>query len=337
MNLTIDASLIDKSLPVPVGRQLYGLLSYQLSHGDIPKGTKLPSVRTLARDLGIAQATVGQVFRDLRDAGLVEMRKGSGAYSRLSIPQQSRPESVSLRGDVDVLLDKAEQSGVSVLALLEMIGAQAQLRRSLPGLNIVFVGVFAAPAADYLASLRPVLSARDRIRFLTIEQLQREPDARAACLAADLVITFLHRESEVVSLVPDARLFGLRFIPSNTTREALARIDPRARVAAVTQLFDYIAIMKPSVQRFAPHVVDIRVSWSYADDLASLIEGSDVVIYASGAEHVCRLVPPGVACFEYRHAPDPAALENELLPRLNELRAARRGSLRLVAGQQRAL
>ena len=35
---TIDASSIDRSLPVPVGKQLYGLLSYVLSFGDMPKG-----------------------------------------------------------------------------------------------------------------------------------------------------------------------------------------------------------------------------------------------------------------------------------------------------------
>ena len=34
----IDASSIDRSLPVPVGKQLYGLLSYVLAFGDMPKG-----------------------------------------------------------------------------------------------------------------------------------------------------------------------------------------------------------------------------------------------------------------------------------------------------------
>jgi hypothetical protein len=44
------------------------------------------------------------------------------------------------------------------------------------------------------------------------------------------------------------------------------------------------------------------------------------VIFASGADHVADLVPPGVPCFEYRHAPDPGALENVLVPHLAELR-----------------
>ena len=137
------------------------------------------------------------------------------------------------------------------------------------------------------------------------------------------MLTFVHRESEVLRLVPGANVRGLRFIPSERTRQALALLDPRARVAAVTQLQDYIAIMRPSVQRYAPHVSDIRVTWSYAPDLPQLLAGVDVVIFASGADHVAEMVRPGVPCFEYRHMPDPVALETELVPYLADLRATR--------------
>jgi hypothetical protein len=38
---------------------------------------------------------------------------------------------------------------------------------------------------------------------------------------------------------------------------------------------------------------------------------------------VADLVRPNVRCFEYRHAPDPGALENTLAPHLAELRQRR--------------
>ncbi|QQA41740.1 GntR family transcriptional regulator [Pelagovum pacificum] len=331
MAFDIDPSIIDKSLPVPVGRQLYGLLSYQLSHGDIPKGTRLPSVRRLASDLGIAQVTVAQVYQQLRDAGLLEMRKGSGAFTRLDVPDHH--DTTALKTDVDLLLSKAERMGIAPMALVAMVSAQAQMRRSRAGLTIIFVGVFEGPGNDYVAELQPLLTSRDRISLVTLEQLRDDTDARAACEAADLVLTFVHRKTEVAGMVPGADILGLRFIPSDATRAALARIDPRARVAAITQLRDYIAIMRPSVQRFAPHVSNIQVSWSYAPELDEILAGSDVVIYASGADHIARAVRPGVTCFEYRHAPDPAAIENELLPYLAALRETRaRGDLKVVSG-----
>lgn len=335
MPLAFDPSHIDKSLPVPVGRQLYGLLSYQLSHGDIPKGTKLPSVRRMARDVGIAQVTVSQVYQDLRDAGLLEMRKGSGAYTCLSIPQQADHDRGSLRSEVEILLNKAERLGIKRGALVAMVNAQAQLRRARSGLKIIFVGVFEAPTADYVDEVRSVLSPSDRISLVTFDHLVENETARQKCRDADAVLTFVHREAELLGIVPDANVLGIRFIPSNNTRKSLASIDPRARVAAITQLEDYIAIMRPSVQRFAPHVADISVSWSYAPDIESVIAESDVVIYATGADHIARMVPPGVTCFEYRHTPDPAVLENDLIPRLTELRDTQRATGGRPTGKER--
>ena len=326
----LNAGCIDKSLPVPVGRQLYGLLSYQLSHGDLRKGTRLPSVRHLAHTLGIAQATVAQVYKDLRDAGLLEMRHGAGAFTRLAMPADADHRSGDLRADIARLLSRAEHAGISPVSLVGMVNAQAQLRLGAPGLTIVFVAIFEGPGRAYVEAIMPHLLPSDRVTLTTIATLADDPSARATCEAADLVLTFVHRTAEVLALVPSANVMGLRFIPSDATRQALAALDPRARVAAITHLEDYIAIMRPSVQRFAPHVGDVAVSWSRAPDLQATIARSDVVIYATGADHVATMVRPGTTCFEYRHMPDPAGLEADLEPRLADLRAGRR--LRVVEG-----
>ncbi|WP_262032287.1 winged helix-turn-helix domain-containing protein [Microvirga sp. Mcv34] len=319
---TIDASSIDRSLPVPVGKQLYGLLSYVLSFGDMPKGAKLQSVRQLAAELDIAPMTVAEVYKQLRSDGLVEIRPGLGAFTVYE-PRRGdgviAPASV-LSADIDSLLEKAEALGISPITLASMVQAQAKLRKPRVHLNIVFVGIFEAPARDYIEQIRPTLAANDVITLLTFDQLHENEEARSQCRDADLVLTFIHREAEVRGLVPDANILSIRFIPSESTRQALALLDPRTRVAAVTQLKDYIAIMRPSVREFAPHISDITVAWSYADDLADIIARCDVVIYASGADHVADLAGANKRCFEYRHSPDPGVLENLLAPALAELR-----------------
>lgn len=318
----IDANSIDKSLPVPVGTQLYGLLSYALSFGGIANGSKLQSVRQLAADLGIAPMTVAQVYQRLRDAGLIEMKHGLGAFAAKD-RQQAKEDALpvaALRADIEVLIGKAEKLGVSTLTLTSMINAQYLLRRPKAGLNIVFVAIFEGPGRDYVAQIKPVLAANDRVQLLTLDSLRVSEESRQICRDADVVLTFLHREAEVQAVIPEAQVVGLRFIPSERTRQALAGLDPRTRVAAVTYFQEYIAIMRPSVREFAPHVADIRVTWSSAKDLTEIIAGCDAVIFASGADHVADLVPPGVRCFEYRHAPDPGALETVLVPHLAELR-----------------
>lgn len=321
----IDASSIDKSLPVPVGTQLHGLLSYTLAFGDMAYGTKLPSVRQLAAELGIAPMTVSQVYQQLRDAGLIEMRQGLGAFTvrdpRLAV-DDAQPIN-ALRGDIEAIVGRAEALGVSTMELVSMINAQAQLRRPSVGLSMVFVCIFEGPGRDYVEQIRPALSANDSMQLVTLESLRQPGAERDACRSADLVITFPHREAEVRSLAGIEHVLALRFIPSQHTRQNLAGLDPRTRVAAVTHFQEYIAIMRPSVREFAPHVSDIRVTWSSSPDLKEVIAGCDAVIYASGADHVADLVRPNVRCFEYRHAPDPGALENTLAPHLAELRQRR--------------
>jgi DNA-binding transcriptional regulator YhcF (GntR family) len=318
----IDASSIDKSLPVPVGTQLHGLLSYALAFGGIPYGSKLQSVRQLAAELGIAPMTVGQVYQRLRDAGLIEMRQGRGAFSTRDPNMRAGdvlPVS-ALRSDIEVLIGKAEKLGVSTMALVSMINAQAQLRKPRAGLKIVFIAIFEGPGRDYVAQIKPVLSATDRVQILTLDTIKVSEEARRISTEADLVLTFVHREAEVKELIPEARVLGLRFIPSERTRQALAGLDPRMRVAAITYFQEYIAIMRPSVREFAPHIAEIKVTWSSAPDVSDIIAQCDAVIFASGADHVTDLVQPGMPCFEYRHAPDPGALENLLVPYLADLR-----------------
>jgi len=323
----LDATSIDKSLPVPVSTQLHGLLSYILSHGDMAYGTRLPSVRQLAADLSIAPMTVAQVYQDLRDAGLIEMKRGLGAFTARDPHARLQQDQAvaALRADIDLLIGKAEHLGISATALLSMVSAQVQMRRPRSGLDIVFVGLFPGPTKDYVAEIERVLAADDQVRMVMLEQLKTSPEARRICTEAAVVLTFVHREMEVQALVPDARLLALRFIPSEKTRQALASLDPRTKVAAVTHFKDFIAIMRPSIREFAPHVADIRVTWSSAPDLNETIAACEVVIYATGADEVASLARPGMRCFEYRHSPDQGALENVLVPYLAHLRRSKAG------------
>jgi DNA-binding transcriptional regulator YhcF (GntR family) len=282
-------------------------------------------VRELAAELSMAPMTVNQVYQRLRTAGLIEIRRGSGAFVARN-PQQivaASARMAALRLSIDAVLDEADAVGLPSAQLVSLVNAQIQMRRLQSGLRLMFVGLFDGPTRDYAANLQPALGAGDRIDITTIDRLRTDADARAACGSADLVLTFIHRLAEVQAIVPDARLLAIRFIPSEATRQALAALDPRARVAAVTRFQDYIAIMRPSIQQFAPHVSDIKVTWSEAPDLAGALADRDVVVFASGADHVTQAAAPTVRCFEYRHAPDPGEVERVLIPFLANLRGAK--------------
>jgi DNA-binding transcriptional regulator YhcF (GntR family) len=107
----LDQSCIDKSLPIPVGRQLHGLLSYVIAFGFIPSGERLPSVRELAQAVGVAPMTVNDVYQELREAGLIEIRAGVGAFA--SSDGQQDAERLALRADIAALIEKGARIGLS--------------------------------------------------------------------------------------------------------------------------------------------------------------------------------------------------------------------------------
>lgn len=58
--------------------QVHGQLRGLITTGHLLAGDRLPSVRQLASDLGIAPGTVAKAYRLLEDDGLVTSRIGSG-------------------------------------------------------------------------------------------------------------------------------------------------------------------------------------------------------------------------------------------------------------------
>jgi DNA-binding transcriptional regulator YhcF (GntR family) len=69
---------LDPTSPTPPFEQVRGQLAAQIANGELSAGTRLPPVRRLADDLGLAANTVARAYRDLEAAGLVETRGRGG-------------------------------------------------------------------------------------------------------------------------------------------------------------------------------------------------------------------------------------------------------------------
>ncbi|MFM0726674.1 PLP-dependent aminotransferase family protein [Paraburkholderia strydomiana] len=74
------AARLDRGAAEPVYRQTLRLMQQAILTGQLPPGTKLPSSRTLAEDLGIARNTVLHVYDQLTAEGYVISTTGSGTY-----------------------------------------------------------------------------------------------------------------------------------------------------------------------------------------------------------------------------------------------------------------
>ena len=64
--------------------QLREQITSGANDGTLPAGTKLPTVRALADELGLAVNTVAKAYRELETAGVIETRGRSGSFVALS-------------------------------------------------------------------------------------------------------------------------------------------------------------------------------------------------------------------------------------------------------------
>jgi DNA-binding transcriptional regulator YhcF (GntR family) len=71
---------LDPDSSEPPFAQLRERITDQVVAGDLRPGDKLPTVRGLALDLGIAPNTVARAYRELEEAGLLVGRGRSGTF-----------------------------------------------------------------------------------------------------------------------------------------------------------------------------------------------------------------------------------------------------------------
>ena len=73
---------VDTTSPVPPYEQIRAQLQAMVASGALAEGTRLPAIRQLAGDLGLATNTVGRAYHELEQEGLVETRGRHGTVVR---------------------------------------------------------------------------------------------------------------------------------------------------------------------------------------------------------------------------------------------------------------
>ena len=71
---------VDSKAAKPLFDQLRSQLIEGIRDGRLPPGTRLPTVRELAGQLGLAVNTVARAYRELETAGILETRGRFGSF-----------------------------------------------------------------------------------------------------------------------------------------------------------------------------------------------------------------------------------------------------------------
>lgn len=71
---------VDATASEPPYEQIRRQVADQVDGGELQPGDRLPTVRALAEDLGVAANTVARAYRELEHSGVIETRGRAGSF-----------------------------------------------------------------------------------------------------------------------------------------------------------------------------------------------------------------------------------------------------------------
>lgn len=107
---------IDPASAVPLFEQLAASVRLDASRGVLRAGERLPAARDVAESLDVNVHTVLRAYHDLRDEGLVDLRRGRGAVVTEMVANYSE-----LGEAIPRLVATARELGLGVSALTALI------------------------------------------------------------------------------------------------------------------------------------------------------------------------------------------------------------------------
>lgn len=107
---------VDPASGEPLFAQIAASVRADAAAGRLRAGDRLPPAREIATAVGVNLHTVLRAYQELRDEGLVDMRRGRGAVVTDAAARLSE-----LRGEVAALVRTAREAGLSADALTSLV------------------------------------------------------------------------------------------------------------------------------------------------------------------------------------------------------------------------
>lgn len=108
--------------PDPMYKQITDQIKDAIASGGLKPGTKLPSIREMARELKISEITIKRAYSDLENEGFIITRSGLGSYvadvNRKKLRQDKWQE---IRKDILKIRKTAERFDISAREIISLV------------------------------------------------------------------------------------------------------------------------------------------------------------------------------------------------------------------------
>lgn len=197
---------ISKDSAVPVKDQLIEQIGLQIASGTLKPKDKLPSIRALASKLGIHHSTITAAYSHLEDAGLLEIRQGSGVrVANRQLGGESQHKELSMEQLFRQMLARAAEQGMSRDELRKFTDKMLDVK---PIKRIIVIDRNEDFHPILLAELSPHFSIP--IQPMTFEKLSKQKELLKDSF---IVTSFYH-------------LFPLQSLDIDPTRFVVCTVEP---------------------------------------------------------------------------------------------------------------
>jgi len=229
---------IDKSSKIPLYLQLKTLITHYISTGTLYENQRLPTVKELARELGINYETVRKAYKDLEKEGLLSARRGTGTFASGHAVNISNSPLYSELEPVDLLkisVEKIVKKGIPVSeirTLLDDTLNEVLLQNSKQLLvftecnELQIREISEVLKKDLRLNVQPVLleALRD-----CIEKLRRDKVKPLAVVTTGFHVNEVRHMLRDLPIIVDFIITNM----STNTRRAIASMDKKVRYGLI--------------------------------------------------------------------------------------------------------
>ncbi len=108
--------VVSTTSPVPPFEQIRQQLHDRIVDGTLASGARLPTIRQLATDLGVAPGTVARAYTELEEARLVETNRSKGTRVRASTAMDD-----AARAAADAYVAAVKANNLDLAAALALV------------------------------------------------------------------------------------------------------------------------------------------------------------------------------------------------------------------------
>ena len=216
---------IEKNSTVSIYQQLINQVTRKVQNGERPSGKKLPTVRELADQLGIARGTVKHAYEELERKGIITMTRGKGTFIREQARQESSAK-VRAMAAIERLLDEMESLSFSPQEIQMFFNLKMRERMERDD-NVCIIFIDCNP--ETLANIINQISVLPNIEAhkLLLNNALKEPFVIDDF--ADLVITTSTHMNQLSSVVSNKeKLVQVVTAPSSPTVAKMAMIGGKS-------------------------------------------------------------------------------------------------------------